>query len=146
MYNLDFKKEFNRDFDKILSDNNNPAINSEEYTTYKSKYINSLTLNNLKYNELMTELTNIQTKMGFSINNNTRRVFTFIDNNIVENTKRDIKQLVLCQRTLLNQFLVYLEKLNNNYITTSVRRETSRSPSIKSIKSSKSRKFKLFRK
>lgn len=149
MYNIDFQSTFIKNFDRILSNNNNPAINSDEYIQYKTTYLQNTRANLINYEKFSSELSKLQQLVDFTNVSQKRITFTFLDKSNIENLKTQIKSLVISQRNLLQQFMSYLDNLNTTFISSENYRETKRSPSIGSIRSvvsNKSRKFKLFRK
>jgi hypothetical protein len=110
---VDFRKEFiNIDFDAKLLENNNHLINSQDhYVSYKQKYIKN-TLNNFgAYTKLMETYMQIQNKTSTT---DFKVFFTYVDDSEVTNLKHSIKTIILHQRKMLYNFLLYIEYLNAN--------------------------------
>ena len=107
-------------FDQKLIATNNPLVNSNEYyLSYKQNYI-QMTQSTLdqyhnvyhKYNQLLATQHQQVTP--------TKVVFTIIDTNQLQNLRQELKDLLIHQRELLHNFLLYIAYLNQNvdkYIT-----------------------------
>lgn len=115
---IDFYTRFiNINFDEKLMENNNPLVSSQDiYLNYKNDYINT-SLNNFneykKYKQLFSELNNTHI-----INNNNnlsnRYVFVYKNTKLIEETKQKIKNIIIDQEKLLQNFEHYIDLLNEN--------------------------------
>ncbi len=111
---VDFYTRFiNINFDEKLMENNNPLVNSQDiYLNYKNEYINT-SLNNFndykKYNKIYSELneTNIN-------NTSNRYIFVYKNVKLIEETKQKIKNIIIEQEKLLQNFQHYIDLLNEN--------------------------------
>jgi hypothetical protein len=110
---VDFKTEFiNIDFDKKLLENNNQLVNSQNhYVSLKQRYIQDTLLNFKEYTNLEDSLTQLQNK---TFENDHKVFYTYVDRSKVTDIKQSMKNIVLRQRQMLNNFLKYIEYLNNH--------------------------------
>jgi len=98
-------------FDDLLLERNNKMVNSNEhYLKWKMTYLNE-TKNN--YNRLKTLLTTLETKYSLNISNNTtRKTFKFINENTLESTNNEIKQILVDQKKMYTHFINHIQFLN----------------------------------
>jgi anti-sigma28 factor (negative regulator of flagellin synthesis) len=135
------QKYLDADFDYQLLASNNPLINSSEfYLTYKQNYL-EMTRNNLvkytdsyqRYNELVTLQHQQRTPK--------KVIFTIIDTETVEQLKQELKNILILQRHLYDQFYHYVGHLNTNiskYTGTIDKSDTkSETNSIRSLRRSR---------
>jgi hypothetical protein len=114
---VDFYTRFiNINFDEKLMENNNPLVNSQDvYLNYKNDYINT-SLNNLneykKYKKIFIELNN--TNINNNNNQSNRYVFVYKNTKLIEETKQKIKNIIIDQEKLLQNFQHYIDLLNTN--------------------------------
>lgn len=98
------------DFDNYLIQHNNNIINSNElYIQYKTEYLSKTQENLDKYSKLykiFSELYN-----NYVINNN-KYSYTFVDKTEYNKINKSIKELLLEQRQLYNNFMMYIQFLN----------------------------------
>lgn len=111
MLNIDFYNMFlNVDFDSILSETNNPLINSKEfYLNYKNEYFDQTNKNYsrfLRYNSELQRLRNTEYKKTA-----TKYTFLYLDQNKIESLKNDLKSIILEQNILFNNFKYHIEML-----------------------------------
>lgn len=100
----------NINFDEFLIQNNNNLVNSNEYyLQYKSEYLEKTTTNLEKYIKLLTQFK--QLSNNYKVDNN-KYSYTFIDKNVYNKINKDIKTLLLEQRELYNNFINYIQFLN----------------------------------
>lgn len=114
LYNEEqFKQTFlNVDFDKIFIENNNNIINSNElYLQYKAEYLKKTSDNLQKYTQLFKIFKKLYN--NYSIVNNNKYSYTFIDKNEYDKTNRQLKELLIEQRQLYNNFMTYVQFLNS---------------------------------
>lgn len=99
-------------FDDFLIDTNNDIVNSNEhYIQYKTEYLSKTNENLKKYKDLVkkfNELSNI-----YNINNN-KYSYTFIDKKELSNVNKELKNLLIDQRYLYNNFMNYIQLLNSH--------------------------------
>lgn len=111
-----YSKYINIDFDKILIDNNNPLVNSEQiYINYKKQYLDETILAYISFQELSEKLSKLQETGGYKQNSKgTKFVFVYIDNEIVESLKLQIKKLYMTQEKRFSNFYDYITLLNKD--------------------------------
>lgn len=112
LYNEEqFKDNFlNVDFDNFLIQNNNPVINSNElYIQYKTEYLNKTRANLVKYTALYQSFKLLSD--NYVINNN-KYSYTFVDKDEYKDVNKNIKNLLIEQRQLYNNFMMYIQFLN----------------------------------
>ena len=112
MLNIDFYNMFlNVDFDSILSEINNPLVNSKEfYLNYKNEYFDQTNKNYsrfLRYNSELQRLRNTEYKKTA-----TKYTFLYLDQNKIESLKNDLKSIILEQNILFNNLKYHIEMLN----------------------------------
>jgi hypothetical protein len=107
-----FKQTFlNVDFDNLFIENNNNIINSNElYLQYKSEYLQKTSNNLQNYIKLFKSFKELSN--NYNVINN-KYSYTFIDKNEYENTNKILKNLLLEQRQLYNNFMTYVQFLNS---------------------------------
>jgi hypothetical protein len=112
---LNFKKEFLLiNFDDILLKHNNPLLNSQEhYISYKQTYISQTKQNYDQYEQLKSQFQELSNKS--STINTTKLFYTYIDEKKYDSILRELKTIVVQQRKLLDNFLLYLKNLNHDY-------------------------------
>lgn len=124
--NVDFYKEFiDIKCDNILLENNNPLVSSnDEYLVYKKSYFDK-TKNN--YQSYITKYKNLSSLVNSEyIVTDKRYTYKYIDKTSIEKLNTEIKDIILEQRYLLNNFIYYVESLNNKFKENSQQtRETS---------------------
>jgi hypothetical protein len=110
---LDFKKTFLLiNFDDILLKHNNPLINSQEhYITYKQNYISNTKQNYDKFEDLKSQIN----QLSKTVTSPSRIYYTYIDQDTLEKLHQELKTIIIQQRNLLDNFLVYLQHINNDY-------------------------------
>lgn len=110
---LDFKKTFLLiNFDDILLKHNNPLINSQEhYITYKQNYISNTKQNYDKFEDLKSQIN----QLSNTVTSPSRIYYTYIDQDSLEKLHQELKTIIIQQRNLLDNFLVYLQHINNDY-------------------------------
>lgn len=111
---IDFKLKFlNCDFDSILLNNNNPLLNSYDiYIQYKQKYIINTRKNYDTYQKLYKEYTNLKKIQYQSVGPN-KIIYTYIESNKLNDLSFKIKNLIIEQQNNLDNFLHYINHLNN---------------------------------
>lgn len=110
--NDDFASEFLYiNFDNILMQNNSPFLESDQlYIKYKEEYLSQTMKNYTAYKELLSLLQSFQPPLSSTPS---KIVYTFTDNNQIENIRSQIKSLFLHQRTLYTNFLDHVNKLSS---------------------------------
>lgn len=137
--NIDFQKDFiDIPFDTLLEQHNSSLINSNDlYLNYKQIYLKQTRENYEIYKQENAILQNLQNINSSSNENNTKFNFTFIDNNKFQQQKQIVKNIILKQRELYNNF--------DHYVNVLIKTHKHKTRSIKSI-DKKSRSFSLFSK
>jgi hypothetical protein len=111
---IDFYLRYiNINFDQILTENNNSLVSSEEmYLKYKKEYFDE-THNNFKlFKDYSTELKTLENDEGYT-NNGNRYVYVYKDITKIEKLRLNIKNIVIAQDILLNNFNHYVNLLNS---------------------------------
>ncbi len=114
---IDFHSQYiNFDFDKILIDNNNHLINSEDvYLNFKKQYFNETVLAYKEFQELSKLLNELQESGGYKQNlKGTKHLFVYIDEEKIENLKIQIKKIYITQEKRFSNFYNYVILLNTN--------------------------------
>jgi hypothetical protein len=108
----DFASEFLYvNFDNILMQNNSPFLESDQmYIKYKEQYLSQTMQNYTSYKELLSLLQSFQSP---SPTTPSKIVYTFTDNQQIENIRSQIKSLFLHQRTMFTNFLDHVNKLSS---------------------------------
>jgi len=139
MENIDFSTEFLHNFDEILLQTDNPLINSHEhYTAYKQEYLQQTNYNFGEYNYLVSQYKSFA-KICNPVSP-TKVVYTYIDETRRDQIMKQITKLIVYQRKIYNDFIHYLQHLNQNYNKILQTQQTQSSPriSIESRRSSRS--------
>lgn len=107
-----FKQTFlDVDFDNLFIENNNNIINSNDlYLQYKSDYLKKTSDNLQKYTTLFKIFKDLYN--NYSVVNN-KYSYTFINKNEYKSTNKILKNLLLEQRQLYNNFMTYVQFLNS---------------------------------
>lgn len=114
---IDFHSKYiNIDFDKILIDNNNPLVNSEDiYLNFKKQYFDESILAYNEFQTLSKQLGELQELGGYKHNSKrTKHLFVYIDTDKIENLKIQIKNLYITQEKRFSNFYNYIILLNTN--------------------------------
>lgn len=108
----DFASEFLYvNFDNILMQNNSPFLESDQmYIKYKEQYLSQTMQNYTSYKELLSLLQSFQSPLPTTPS---KIVYTFTDNQQIENIRSQIKSLFLHQRTMFANFLDHVNKLSS---------------------------------
>lgn len=130
-----YNKYIAYDFDDILLNTNNNLVNSYEfYIKFKEDYLFRTNENFENYKIYITKLEELNNKIYFK--ESEKRIYvTIIDENEKNNVKKYINNIQTTQRRLYDNFLHYVNFLNENkynYIS------NSRPKSLRSIRSVKS--------
>lgn len=100
-------------FDTVLLENNNNLINSEEfYLQYKKHYFEETNMNHQSFQKLNNELKGLLDKES-SING-TKYNFVFIDQTRINDLKTQLKNILIKQNKLLDNFNNYIILLNTD--------------------------------
>lgn len=112
---IDFKSKFlNYNFDDILINNNNPLLNSYEfYIQYKQKYIINSRKNYELYQKLYKEYINLK-KTEYQMPSTNVVIYTYISSDKLNDLCFKIKNLLKQQQKNLDNFLHYINHLNEN--------------------------------
>jgi len=114
---IDFHSKYiNIDFDKILIDNINPLVNSEDvYLNFKKQYFDETVLAYKEFQELSKSLNELQELGGYKHNSKrTKHLFVYIDTEKIERLKIQIKNLYITQEKRFSNFYNYVILLNTN--------------------------------
>jgi tRNA A37 N6-isopentenylltransferase MiaA len=111
---IDFYTQYiNINFDQVLLDNNNPVINSQElYLNYKQDYINQSLKNFQDFK--MYKNTLLEIDKDASNISPTKYVFIYKNEKLIEQTKQNIKNIIIQQEKLLKNFQHYISILNRD--------------------------------
>ena len=136
---IDFYKEFiNIPFDTLLEQHNSSLINSADlYLNYKQIYLKKTRENFELYTKENNILQNFYKTQFSSNENGTKFNYTFIDTEKCDQQKQIVKNIVIQQRELYNNF--------EHYVNVLIKTHKHKTKSIKSI-DKKSRSFSLFSK
>lgn len=121
---IDFYSQYiNINFDEILIESNNHLINSQNvYLTYKQKYFDDSLKNYELFKQYKGELERLQKSENITLPN--KYIFVYKDTQIIEQTKQNLKNVVLSQEKLLNNFHHYITLLNTNPNMFEVKKQT----------------------
>jgi hypothetical protein len=110
----DFYSQYiNINFDEILMESNNHLINSQNvYLTYKQQYFNESLKNHDLFKKYKKELEKLQESETITVPN--KYLFVYKDTQVIEQTKQNLKNVVLSQEKLFNNFYHYITLLNTN--------------------------------
>jgi uncharacterized protein YlbG (UPF0298 family) len=114
---IDFHSKYiNIDFDKLLIDNNNPLVNSEDiFLNFKKQYFDETILAYNEFQELSKRLKELQELGGYKHNSKgTKHLFVYIDTERIESLKIKIKNLYITQEKRFSNFYNYVILLNTN--------------------------------
>lgn len=114
---INFRSQFiDIDFDKILIDNNNPLVNSEDtYLNFRKQYFDETNVTYREFQELTSKLTHLLKSGGYKQNTKrTKSSFVYIDTEKIEDLKRQIKRLYILQEKRFSNFYDYVTLLNTN--------------------------------
>ena len=118
------KRYLNDHFDDFLLQENNDLINSNEhYLEYKNIYIETTEMNLTNYLKLLEMIC----CDDICDNINKKFTFTYIDNSIIYKINIQIKELIINQNKLYNDFINHIKMLNKI--------DTVSNKTIKSVKS-----------
>lgn len=111
--NIDYYAQYiNINFDEILLENNNNLVNSEEfYLMYKKDYFDQTSQNFEKYKKWETEL---KALTNFNLSEPTKYKYVYTDITKVELLKQQLKNLIIAQNKLLDNFYHYITLLNTH--------------------------------
>jgi uncharacterized protein YlbG (UPF0298 family) len=103
----------NFDFDKILLDNNNELIGSEEiYLKHKRNYFQKAQDNFLLYKKLNAELSKL-TDSQYTVKDN-KYIYIYVDQRRVDKLNSEAKRILSEQMTAFENFKNYLYSLNDD--------------------------------
>jgi len=135
----EFQEEYLQyNFDVLLFKTNNYLVNSDaHYITQKQRYLDDTMCNIEAYKRVLPMVKDTYMKIDSD-----KFYMTIRDKKEIDDLKKEIKDIILRQKRLLNNFLHYIEYLNTNKhrYTVDYPIQNSPSPSIKSAKSTKSTK------
>ena len=111
--NIDYYAQYiNINFDEILLENNNNLLNSEEfYLMYKKDYFDQTSENFEKYKKWEAELKELT---NFNVSTSTKYKYVYTDITKVEYLKQVLKNLIIDQNKLLDNFHHYVTLLNTH--------------------------------
>lgn len=111
--NIDYYAQYiNINFDEILLENNNNLLNSEEfYLMYKKDYFDQTSENFEKYKKWEAELKELT---NFNISKSNKYKYVYTDITKVEYLKQVLKNLIIDQNKLLDNFHHYVTLLNTH--------------------------------
>jgi hypothetical protein len=111
--NIDYYAQYiNINFDEILLENNNNLLNSEEfYLMYKKDYFDQTSENFEKYKKWEAELKELT---NFNVSKSTKYKYVYTDITKVEYLKQVLKNLIIDQNKLLDNFHHYVTLLNTH--------------------------------
>ena len=111
--NIDYYALYiNINFDEILLENNNNLLNSEEfYLMYKKDYFDQTSENFEKYKKWEAELKELT---NFNISKSNKYKYVYTDITKVEYLKQVLKNLIIDQNKLLDNFHHYVTLLNTH--------------------------------
>jgi hypothetical protein len=113
LLDLNFKKEFLLiNFDELLLKHNNPLINSQEhYINYKQNYISATKQNLEKYDNIKLQID----ELSNTVLSPSKIFYTYVDQDFLQSLHQQLKTILIHQRNLLDNFLLYLKHINNDY-------------------------------
>jgi hypothetical protein len=113
---IDFYTQYvNINFDEILIENNNKLVNSEDvYLNFKKEYFEKTSENFELFKQCNLELLEMQDDNNEVKRTGNKYIYTYKDRNVIENKKQRIKDIVVEQERLLNNFYHYITLLNAN--------------------------------
>lgn len=112
---INFKKEFlDIDFDDILNNENNPLVNSYDYyIKYKKEYLDESFKRFLKYQKTALELNKLYEIKNIKLSS-TKVIYTYINKSRIEKLEKTISELIIAQRRIFSNFVLYVKYLNEN--------------------------------
>lgn len=121
---IDFYSQYiNINFDEILIESNNHLINSQNvYLKYKQQYFDVSLKNYELFKKYKTELERLQKSETVTVPN--KYIFVYKDTQVIEQIKQKLKNVVLSQEKLLNNFHHYITLLNTNPNMFEVKKQT----------------------
>jgi len=129
---IDFYSQYqyiNINFDEILMESNNHLINSQNvYLVYKQQYFDESLKNYELFKKYKTELERLQKSETITLPN--KYLFVYKDTQVIEQTKQNLKNVVLSQEKLLNNFHHYITLLNTNPNMFEVKKQTNEKKSF----------------
>jgi hypothetical protein len=127
---IDFYSQYiNINFDEILMESNNHLINSQNvYLVYKQQYFDESSKNYELFKKYKTELERLQKSETITLPN--KYLFVYKDTQVIEQTKQNLKNVVLSQEKLLNNFHHYITLLNTNPNMFEVKKQTNEKKSF----------------
>lgn len=111
---IDFYKQYiSVNFDEILTDNNNPLVNSEVvYINFKRNYFDQTLEAYELFKKYNTELQNLENTDGYS--SDTKYVYVYKNDKRILEIRQKIKNIVVEQERRFNDFYHYVNLLNTN--------------------------------
>jgi len=107
---INFQQKFiNINFDKIIKEE---LINYKEYIEHKDQYYTETSVNYNNYKIYKDELVDINKTQSFSTKD--KFIYTYIDENKKSFLKEEIKNIILSQTKLLDNFQHYITILNTS--------------------------------
>jgi len=127
---IDFYSQYiNINFDEILMESNNHLINSQNvYLVYNQQYFDESSKNYELFKKYKTELERLQKSETITLPN--KYLFVYKDTQVIEQTKQNLKNVVLSQEKLLNNFHHYITLLNTNPNMFEVKKQTNEKKSF----------------
>jgi hypothetical protein len=121
---IDFYSQYiNINFDEILIESNNHLINSQNvYLKYKQQYFDVSLKNYELFKKYKEELERLQKSETVTVPN--KYIFVYKDTQVIEQIKQKLKNVVLSQEKLLNNFHHYITLLNTNPNMFEVKKQT----------------------
>lgn len=113
---IDFYTQYiNINFDEMLIENDNKLVNSEDvYLKFKKEYFDNTISNYEKFKQYNIELTQMNDDNNEVQQTGTKYLYVYKNRNLIENKKQQIKNIVVEQERLLNNFYQYVTLLNTN--------------------------------
>lgn len=127
---IDFYSQYiNINFDEILMESNNHLINSQNvYLIYKQQYFEESLKNYELFKKYKTELERLQKSETITLPN--KYLFVYKDTQVIEQTKQNLKNVVISQEKLLNNFHHYITLLNTNPNMFEIKKQTNEKKSF----------------
>ena len=108
-----YSKYINVNFDNILLESNNDLVNSEDhYLKYKKEYMEETQVNYEKFKEYkqkLSELSDLQYTKNAS-----KYTYVYINDNEVNIVKHNLKNIIILQNRLFENFSHYISLLNTD--------------------------------
>lgn len=114
--NIDFYSQYiNINFDEILIENDNELVTSQRvYLDFKREYFDKSMINYNNFKKYSSELEEMQDDNNQVQQVGTRYTYIWKDRNLIEQKRKQIKNIVIEQERLLNNFHHYITLLNAN--------------------------------